>query len=36
MLTPGAHVIITAAWQPDDFLVAQRVGVGKDGLVPPM
>jgi hypothetical protein len=36
MLTPGAHVIITAARQPDGSLVAQRVGVGKDGLVPPM
>jgi hypothetical protein len=36
MLTPGAHVIITAARQPDGSLVAQRVGVGKDGLMPPM
>jgi hypothetical protein len=36
MLTPGAHVIITAARQDDGSLVAQRVGVGKDGLVPPM
>ena len=36
MLVPGAHVIITAARQPDGTLVAQRVGVGKDGLVPPM
>jgi hypothetical protein len=36
MLTPGAHVIITATRQPDGSLVAQRVGVGKDGLVPPM
>jgi hypothetical protein len=36
MLTPGAHVIITAARQPDGSLIAQRVGVGKDGLVPPM
>ena len=36
MLVPGAHVIITAARQPDGSLVAQRVGVGKDGLVPPM
>jgi len=36
MLTPGAHVIITAARQADGSLVAQRVGVGKDGLVPPM
>jgi hypothetical protein len=36
MLTPGAHVIITATRQPDGSPVAQRVGVGKDGLVPPM
>jgi len=36
MLTPGAHVIITAVRQADGSLVAQRVGVGKDGLVPPM
>lgn len=36
MLTPGAHVIITATQQADGSLVAQRVGVGKDGLVPPM
>jgi hypothetical protein len=36
ILVPGAHVIITAARQPDGSLVAQRVGVGKEGLVPPM
>jgi hypothetical protein len=36
MLTPGAHVIITAVKQPDGTVVATRVGVGKDGLVPPM
>ncbi len=36
MLTPGVHVIITVARQADGSLVAQRVGVGKDGLVPPM
>lgn len=36
MLTPGAHVIITAVRQPDGSMIAQRVGVGKDGLVPPM
>ncbi len=36
MLTPGAHVIITAVRQPDGALVAQRIGVGKNGLVPPM
>ena len=36
MLTPGAHVIITAVQKPDGSVVATRVGVGKDGLVPPM
>lgn len=36
MLMPGAHVIITAAQKPDGSVVATRVGVGKDGLVPPM
>ena len=35
-MTNGAHVIITAIRKPDGSLVAQRVGVGKDGLVPPM
>lgn len=36
MLVAGAHVIITATRQPDGSLVATRIGVGKDGLVPPM
>jgi hypothetical protein len=36
ILTPGAHVIITAMQKPDGSVVATRVGVGKDGLVPPM
>jgi len=36
MLTPGAHVIITAVQKPDGTVLATRVGVGKDGLVPPM
>ena len=36
MVVPGAHVIITAAKQPDGGLTAGRVAVGKDGLVPPM
>jgi hypothetical protein len=35
-LTPGAHVIVTATRNPDETLTAVRVGVGKDGLVPPM
>jgi hypothetical protein len=36
MLVPGAHVILTAAKQPDGTLTAGRVAIGKDGLVPPM
>ena len=36
MLEPGAHVILTAAKQPDGTLTAAGVAVGKDGLVPPM
>lgn len=35
-LIPGAHVIVTATHNPDETLTAVRVGVGKDGLVPPM
>ena len=35
-LTPGAHVIVFAEEAPDGGLTAQRIGVGKDGLVPPM
>jgi len=36
MLVPGAHVLLTAAKQPDGSLTAARVAVGKNGLVPPM
>jgi hypothetical protein len=32
----GAHVIVTVTHNPDETLTATRVGVGKDGLVPPM
>jgi hypothetical protein len=35
-LQPGAHVIVTATRNADETLTATRVGVGKDGLVPPM
>ena len=36
-LTPGAHVIITAATKADDgSYTTTGVSVGKDGLVPPM
>ena len=36
MLVPGAHVIVTATQKPDGSLTAQRVGVGQNGLTPPM
>jgi hypothetical protein len=36
MLVPGAHILLTAARQPDGSLTAARVAVGKNGLVPPM
>ncbi|MGI4788299.1 MAG: hypothetical protein ACRYFS_05560 [Janthinobacterium lividum] len=35
-LTPGAHVIVFAARQPNGGLKAQRILVGKNGLTPPM
>jgi uncharacterized protein DUF5666 len=35
-LVPGAHVIVYAAPQPDGTLIAQRVTVGKNGVVPPL
>ena len=36
MLVPGAHVIVFVGADADGTLRAQRIGVGKDGLVPPM
>lgn len=36
LLKPGAHVIIFANHAADNSLTATRIGVGKDGLVPPM
>jgi len=35
-LSPGAHLFAVASRQPDGTLRADRVIVGKDGLVPPM
>jgi hypothetical protein len=35
-LTPGAHVFAIVTRQPDGTLLAQRLTVGKDGVVPPM
>jgi hypothetical protein len=35
-LKKGAHVIVTATQNPDQPLTATRIGVGKNGLVPPM
>ncbi|MGI3900257.1 MAG: hypothetical protein ACRYGP_21185 [Janthinobacterium lividum] len=36
MLVPGAHVIVQATTAEGGKLTAERVTVGKDGLVPPM
>lgn len=36
MLTPGAHVLVTAARQLDGTLTSDRISVGKNGLVPPI
>jgi hypothetical protein len=36
MLTPGAHVLVTAAKELDGTLTSDRVSVGKNGLVPPI
>lgn len=36
MLVPGAHVIVTGKRLPDGVISADRIGVGKNGLVPPM
>jgi hypothetical protein len=35
-LKKGAHVIITAVQNADGTMTATRIGVGKNGLVPPM
>jgi hypothetical protein len=35
-LKKGAHVIVTVAQNPDGTQTATRIGVGKNGLVPPM
>jgi hypothetical protein len=36
LLVAGAHVVLSATRQADGSLSADRVTVGKDGLVPPM
>ena len=36
MLVPGTHVVVIAAKQPDGTLTADRITVGKNGLVPPV
>jgi len=36
LLTPGAHVLVTATKQLDGTLSSDRVSVGKNGLVPPI
>jgi hypothetical protein len=35
-LTPGAHVLVFAVKAADGTLTARAVGVGKDGLIPPL
>lgn len=35
-LVPSAHILVTATRNADESLTAARIGVGKDGLVPPM
>ena len=35
-LRQGAHVIVTATHNADETLTATRIGVGKDGMIPPM
>ncbi len=35
-LVPGAHLFAIASRQPDGSLRAERINVGKDGVVPPM
>ncbi|HTS22727.1 MAG TPA: hypothetical protein VMN79_13060 [Casimicrobiaceae bacterium] len=36
MAVPGAHLLVTAAKQPDGTFTAGRLAIGKAGLVPPM
>lgn len=36
MLVPGAHVIVSGVRQSDGSLLADRIAVGRDGLVPPL
>jgi hypothetical protein len=33
---PGVHIIVTASKQLDGTLTADRISVGKNGLVPPI
>jgi hypothetical protein len=36
LLVPGAHMILMGRREQDGHVVATRISVGKDGLVPPM
>jgi Domain of unknown function (DUF5666) len=36
LLVPGAHVVVSGVRQDDGSLLADRVTVGKDGLIPPI
>jgi hypothetical protein len=36
MLVPGAHVVVSGVQQNDGSLLAERITVGKEGLIPPL
>ena len=36
MLVPGAHVVVSGVRQNDGSVLADRITVGKDRLIPPM
>ncbi|MDQ6923570.1 MAG: DUF5666 domain-containing protein [Pseudomonadota bacterium] len=36
MLVPGAHVVVSGVQQSDGPLLADRITVGRDGLIPPL
>ncbi|HVR94341.1 MAG TPA: DUF5666 domain-containing protein [Casimicrobiaceae bacterium] len=36
MLVPGAHVVVSGVQQNDGSLLADRITVGKEGLIPPL
>ena len=36
MLVPGAQVVVSGVQQNDGSLLAERITVGKEGLIPPL